>query len=321
MSVSLAYHASHEQFPPSELLQYAIDAEAAGFDAVHSSDHFHPWSVNQGHSGFAFSWIAAAMQATTIPFSMVCAPGQRYHVAIAAQAIATLSEMFPGRYNVELASGEALNESITGEPWPSKDDRNKRLLECVSVIRRLLNGEEVSFDGTIHVREAKIYSLPTQQPKLFCAAISEQTSGWAGQWADGLLTTAGDTDEVLKKKNAFESNGGAGKPVALQYSFSYGQTEQEALDGAYHQWRSNVLPPDQLADLYKPEHFDNAAKNMTRKDMADKMPLITNMEQLFAEIRRLADAGADLISLHNVNRNHTDFINAFAQYKRDWNRN
>src|SRR5688572_26360512 len=126
-AVEIFYHASHEQFPPSELLQLAKMAELAGFDGVHSSDHFHPWSERQGQSGFSFSWIAAAMQATHLPFSMVCAPGQRYHPAIVAQAIATLAEMFPGRFSVELGSGEALNESITGDVWPQKEERNARL--------------------------------------------------------------------------------------------------------------------------------------------------------------------------------------------------
>ncbi len=40
--MEIAYHASHEQFPPSKLLSYAIQAENAGFDTIHSSDHFHP---------------------------------------------------------------------------------------------------------------------------------------------------------------------------------------------------------------------------------------------------------------------------------------
>ncbi|MBC7902856.1 MAG: LLM class flavin-dependent oxidoreductase [Gemmatimonadaceae bacterium] len=131
----LCYHASHEQFAPSRLLKLVIEAEKAGVESIHSSDHFHPWSVAQGQSGFSFAWLGAAMQATTVPFSVVCAPGQRYHPTIVAQSTATLSEMFPGRLNVELGSGEALNEMITGEPWPDKQTRNERLLESVNVIR------------------------------------------------------------------------------------------------------------------------------------------------------------------------------------------
>lgn len=96
----IGYHASHEQFTPSALLQFVQQAESAGFTAINCSDHFHPWSIEQGESGFAFAWLGAAMQSCSLPFSSVCAPGQRYHPAIVAQAIATLGELFPGRYAI-----------------------------------------------------------------------------------------------------------------------------------------------------------------------------------------------------------------------------
>ena len=92
-----------------------------------SSDHFSPWSERQGHSGFAWSWLGAAMATTSLPFGIVNAPGQRYHPAIVAQAAATLTSMFPGRLWVALGTGEASNEHITGDRWPSKLERNARL--------------------------------------------------------------------------------------------------------------------------------------------------------------------------------------------------
>ena len=137
----ISYHASHEQFKPSELLAWAVLAEKAGFDGINSSDHFFPWSERQGESGFSFAWLGAAMQATSLPFGLVCAPGPRYHPAILAQAAATLSEMFPDRFWMALGSGEALNENITGAPWPDKETRNRRLYESADVIKKLLNGD------------------------------------------------------------------------------------------------------------------------------------------------------------------------------------
>jgi alkanesulfonate monooxygenase SsuD/methylene tetrahydromethanopterin reductase-like flavin-dependent oxidoreductase (luciferase family) len=77
--MKLGYYASHEQFPPSDLLKLVQMAEKAGFEAVLSSDRFHPWSNNQGESGFAWSWLGVAMQATNLEFGIVNAPGQRYH--------------------------------------------------------------------------------------------------------------------------------------------------------------------------------------------------------------------------------------------------
>lgn len=312
----IIYHASHEQFAPSELLQYARQAEKACFDGVHSSDHFHPWSERQGQSGFSFSWIAAAMQATKMPYSMVCAPGQRYHPAIVAQAISTLCELFPGRINFELGSGEALNEIITGEKWPSKEIRNQRLHECVGIIRRLLAGEEVHHDGIVKVKSAKLYTLPKKQPLLFCAAITDETCAWAGSWADGLLTTADlDTDKLKHKINGFDENGGRGKPVSVQYAFSYARDKNTAEKEAYHQWRSNVVPRDKLANFKTVKDFDTAAEKVKKEDVLNAIRIYTGIDNLFDDIFKFMYAGADNVILHNISRQQEEFIEDFKKVR------
>ncbi len=168
----IGLHCSHEQIPPSRLLEHAREAEAAGFGAAMSSDHFSPWSERQGESGFSFAFLGAAMEATSLPWGMVCAPGQRYHPAIVAQAIATLAELAPGRLWVALGTGEASNEHITGEPWPPKRVRTARLRECVDVIRALLAGEVVDHEGLVRVDRAKLWTLPAEPPALVGAAVS-----------------------------------------------------------------------------------------------------------------------------------------------------
>jgi len=71
----IGYHVSHEQFAPSELLAFVRAAEEAGFHEAKSSDHFHPWSERQGQSGHAWSWLGAALQATSFPIGVITAPG------------------------------------------------------------------------------------------------------------------------------------------------------------------------------------------------------------------------------------------------------
>src|SRR4029453_6371411 len=134
---AFGFHASHEQVHPRELLAAVQRAEEAGFDAAMCSDHFAPWSERQGHSGFAWSWLGAALQATSLPFGVVNAPGDRYHPAIIAQAAATLAELFPDRFWVALGTVQAMNEHVTANRWPPKPERNARLKECVEVIRAL----------------------------------------------------------------------------------------------------------------------------------------------------------------------------------------
>jgi len=311
----ICYHASHEQFAPSELLALALAAEDAGFGGIHSSDHFHPWSARQGQSGFSLSWIAAALQATTLPFSMVCAPGQRYHPAIVAQAICTLCEMFPGRINFELGSGEAINEKITGEDWPAKEDRNARLMECVQIIRRLMRGEEVNHIGHVKVQHAKLYTLPKHKPELLCAAVSKETCAWAAVWADGLLTTAeNNEEETAAKIMAFRSAGGYGKPVYVQYAFSYSTSKEAAINGAYDQWRSNILPREKLATLTTVEEFDRLGEQTSIDELTSAIPIYTSIKELMGKIDQIKELEVDRIILHNVNRMQKKFIEDFKRF-------
>ena len=134
MNTLIGLHFFHEQHSPSALLRDAHLAAEAGFTIGMCSDHLRPWSERQGHSGFAWSWLGSAMAATPMSFGTVCAPGQRDHPVIIAQAAATLAEMYSDRFWLAVGSGEALNEAITGDTWPSKDERNVRLKECVDVM-------------------------------------------------------------------------------------------------------------------------------------------------------------------------------------------
>lgn len=236
-------HASHEQIPPSDLLAAVVHAEQAGFTAAMCSDHFSPWSVRQGESGFAWSWLGSALQATGhLPFGVVNAPGQRYHPAIIAQAVAGVASMYPGRFWVALGSGEASNEHITGAGWPRKEARNARLRECVDVIRALLSGEEVSHDGLVTVDRARLWTLPPAVPPLIGAACSTATAAWCAQWADGLITVNAPRERLREVVGAYREAGGRG-PAHLQVHLSWAPDEDQALALAHDQWRTNVHAP------------------------------------------------------------------------------
>ncbi len=135
---------------------------------------------------------------TRLTFGGITIPGGwRRHPVVVAQAIATLGEMFPGRVPwVALGSGEALNECVIGTKWPSKATRNARLEEAAHAIRALLNGQRVSHDGELTLRDAQIWSRPVQPTHLMGAALSAETAGWVGDWADGLLTVGANLDQL-----------------------------------------------------------------------------------------------------------------------------
>lgn len=311
--IHICYHASHEQFAPSTLLKWVQQAESAGFHGFFSSDHFHPWSEAQSQAGFSWSWMGAALQATTIPGAMICCPGYRYHPAMVAQAAATLCEMYEGRYWLALGSGEALNERITGLPWPAKDLRNARLRECADVIRALWTGEKVTHRGLVHVEEAKLYTLPKKLPKLFGAAISETTAEWLGGWADGLLTTSRPPDELRRIIEAFHKGGGEGKPVHLKSGLSYASSKEEARLQAHRQWRSVAFSNDLLAELRTPAEFDAAGKRVRPEDMDEMIRISESPDEHAAWIQADIDCGVSEVVLHNIGCNQEEFIADFAE--------
>jgi probable non-F420 flavinoid oxidoreductase len=308
----VAYHASHEQFPPSELLKLAVMAEQAGFNALHCSDHFQPWSNAQGESGFAFAWLGAAMQATNLPCGLVCAPGQRYHPAIVAQALATLAEMFPERVWASLGSGEAINETITGEPWPAKPERNQRLLESYDIISRLLDGETLRADGLVKMEEAKLYTLPKVKPLLVGAAVSAATAGWMGGWADGMVTINKPLPELQEVVDSFRKGGGEGKPIFLKVQISYDRDYDKALQGAFDQWRTNIIDPSLLGDLTRVSQFEAAAQFIKPEHLLDFVHISSDLSEHLANIQAYKDMGFETIVIHNVNRNQETFIQDFG---------
>ncbi len=307
-------HCSHEQIPPSRLLEHARHAEAAGFGAIMSSDHFSPWSERQGESGFAWSWLGAAMATTGLPFGVVNAPGQRYHPAIIAQAAATLCEMFPERLWVALGTGEASNEHITGAPWPDKATRNARLRESVDVMRALFAGETVSHDGLVQVDRAKLHTLPQSPPPLIGPAISVETAGWVGEWADGLATVNQPRAKLEEMIAAFRSNGGEGKRLVLQVHLSWAATEAEAERLAHEQWRTNVFPPPVCWDLEMVEDFDRLALEVTPEQVRETVLVSADPARHVAWLQDLAALGFDEINLHHVGQDLAAFIDAFGEH-------
>lgn len=309
----LGYHASHEQFSPASLLHWAQRADEAGFGAVMCSDHLEPWSQAQGESGFAWSWLGAAMQPTSIPFGTVTAPGDRYHPAIIAQAIATLGVMFPDRFWVALGSGEAINEHVTGNPWPLKDVRNARLRECVDVIRALLAGDTVTHDGLVTVSNARLWSLPETMPAIFGAALSEETARFVGTWADGMITVQAPPDALRPKIAAFREAAGEDAPVYIQSHISWAPTDEEARGNAFDQWKTNVTAGDLGADLRSPAHFAAATAHVRPDDLDQAVRISADLGQHRNWIEQDLSLGVQGIFLHNVGRNQEQFIDTFGE--------
>ncbi|CAN5290172.1 TIGR03885 family FMN-dependent LLM class oxidoreductase [soil metagenome] len=309
----IGFHCSHEQIAPAQLLRDVQHAEQAGFTAGMSSDHFSPWSERQNESGFAWSFLGAALATTNLPFGVVNAPGQRYHPAIIAQAIATLAQMFPGRFWAALGSGEASNERITGATWPRKEVRDQRLIECVDVIRRLLQGEEVNHDGLIQVNRAKLWTLPDTVPDLVGPAVTAATAARHAAWADALITVNQPAETLQQVMDAYRNAGGRG-PTRLQIHLSWAPTEGEALAIAHDQWRNNVFAPPVSWDLETVEAFDVIGENVAPEQVMNSVRVSSDLGQHAAWLHEYLEQGWDELYLHFVGQRQAGFIDAFGEH-------
>lgn len=288
-------------------------AARAGFAHAMCSDHFAPWSERQGHSGYTWSWLGAALHATPLSFGTVCAPGQRYHPAIIAQAAATLAEMFGDRFWLSIGSGEALNETITGHGWPPKSDRNARLRESADVMRALWAGETVNMRGHVTVKDARLWVRPAKPPLLLGAAITPATARFLGEWADGLITVAGPRDSMQQVIDAFRETGG-NKPIFLQVTLSFARSDDEARAAAMDQWRQGVVGPEKIADLTSPAEFDREAANAKPADVADKVRISSDVQRQLDWLHEDLAMGFERLYVHNVARDHLErFIDVWAE--------
>lgn len=317
---TLGYAAMFEQFHPTDLLRWAREAEDAGFASVIASDHFHPWTPQQGQAGFVWAWMGALGASTNLRFGPgVTSPGFRYHPAILAQASATLAAMFPGRFYLGVGAGEAVNEHIVGEYWPEAAARSERLLEGIEIIQKLFSGKVVKYKGAHFTLEsAKLYTLPDTPPPIYVATSGPVNSERTGRTCDGIITV-GAPDEKLKMLLARFEKGAreAGKDPArmariIQLHVSWAESHQAAVDQAVREWpnggmrfpKADIRNPEDfaaMAELVRPEHFEGRV--FCSADLAEHA----------AHVQHFIDLGFDEVYVHNVGRNQHEFIAAYGR--------
>jgi G6PDH family F420-dependent oxidoreductase len=310
--MKIGYFLSCEENGPGELLAQARAAERAGFQGLWISDHYHPWNGEQGESPFVWAVIGALAEATErVPVTTaVTCPTVRIHPAVIAQAAATAAVMLPGRFNLGVGSGEALNEQVLGDDWPEADVRLEMLEEAIEVMRELWSGEVVSREGKHYrVRHARIYTLPEAPPPILVSGFGPKSVDLAGRVGDGFVTTSPDADSIER----FRAAGGAGKPVQAGAKVCYAGDEAEARQAVHRLWPNDGLPGELAQVLPTPEHFEQAAELVSEERLAETLPCGPDLERHIESIQEYADAGVDELYVQQIGGWHDDFFEAYAR--------
>jgi G6PDH family F420-dependent oxidoreductase len=307
---SIGYFLSCEEFGPRELVRQARMAQQAGFERLWISDHFHPWNDQQGNSPFVWSVIGALSEATTLPITTaVTCPTLRTHPAVIAQASATAGAQCPGGFTLGVGSGEALNEHIFGDRWPSAPIRQEMLREAIGLIRELYTGREVNHRGRHYtVEQARLYTLPEQAVPIYVSAFGPAAAELAGQIGDGLCTTMPDP-ELLR---IFREAGGDAKPTQAGMKVCWAPTVDEGVDTAARLWPNELLPGQLAQELPRPRDFEAASSLVPRESVAQHFPCGPDPERHVSAARGFLDAGIDELYVAQIGPDQERFFEFWA---------
>jgi G6PDH family F420-dependent oxidoreductase len=296
------YFCGHEQWQPETLVQHAVLAEQAGFDGLLVSEHFHPWVDDHGSAGFAFSTIGAIAQATERVrlTTGVTTPLFRFHPAIVAQAAATLDRLSGGRFDLGVGTGENLNEGPLGYPFPKYAERAARMSEALEIMRRLLDGEKLSFEGE-HYRtdRARLYSPPIGDVPIFMAAGGPKSAGLAARRAEGIITSVkvpADTFErVIEPARAAAAEAGRPEPKILATRWSIHADDDDQAWEALRAWRG-LRAPGRLQAV-DPRELREKADELPREDVLGKYSRVAGPHDIIETYRELiTEVHADIVT-------------------------
>ncbi len=320
--LKLGWKAGTEQYPPQELLEYAVAADAAGFDTLNVSDHFQPWS-EQGQGSFTWTWLgAAAVQTKRIELGtgLTC-PILRYHPAIVAQAAATLACFAPNRSYLAVGTGEALNEYAATGFWPEFDERRERMVEAVDLIRQLWRGGEVTFEGEYYeTQKARLYTPPPSPIPLLVSSLVPDSAAVAGAIGDGLLTVGGHKPEHYHELLGQFEDGAreAGKdpsqmPRTIELTVAYTDDEQGALEQFKRYWAGTMIPALFSERIYTPKQSqENGA--VVEADAIRKHACISNRpEDHLAFAQQYIDLGFDTLFFHCPGPDQRGFLGRYGR--------
>lgn len=305
--VELGYTLSSEEFRANELVALARRAEETGFSFASISDHFHPWLDAQGHAPFVWSILGGIAQSTERIEIMtgVTAPIIRIHPAIIAQAVATVADMLPGRFNFGVGTGEYLNEHITGEHWPPISRRQEMLIEALALIRELWQGGYTTHYGEFYtVENARLYTLPETLPPILIAAGGTESAALAGQHGDGLINTSPDKEVVQTYLDA----GGSKEPTYGQLTVCWGADEDKAAETALEVWGYSALPGQVKQELALPLYFEQGTELVTVETIRESIVCGPDPRKFLDGIREFADAGFTHVYLHQVGPDQEGFF-------------
>jgi alkanesulfonate monooxygenase SsuD/methylene tetrahydromethanopterin reductase-like flavin-dependent oxidoreductase (luciferase family) len=300
----------HPAFSPTLLPDYARKAEAAGFDEL--------WLWDDCFLPGAFTSAAVALASTErLRVGIGILPATVHNPLFAAMEITTLACLYPGRIIPGFGHGVG--------SWMNQIDAAPRssltaIEETVTVVRRLLAGEMVTFAGQeVRMDNVQMQRVADYVPPLLVGAMREKTLQLGGRVGDGVVLTeisspdyvrftrqhmnAPDKQVVVYMQARVSPDGRSAREAirpALLPGMAYAEPQLRAA-GLYEESRAILqLPPEQAAAAI-PEAWLSLLS-------ASGTP-----EQAAASIMALGEAGATSVVLQ-PQIDHPECLDEYARY-------
>lgn len=302
------YFLSCEEYGPAELVRQARLAEEAGFEALWISDHFHPWLDEQGQAGFVWSLIGAVSQVTSLPVTTaVTCPLMRQHPAVVAQAAATSALLTGNRFTLGVGTGEALNEHIFGDAWPSAEERLGMLEEAVALMRDMFSGKLISHYGKHYtVETARLYSVPDEPPPIYMSGFGDKAIKLAARIADGYMSVQPNPDFV----RLYRESGGGDRPAQGGLKVAWHPDAGQARKTMHRLWPTDAIPGEAVQLLPLPRQFGQLAQ-MVSEDMISA-PCGPDPATHVDGVRAFTEAGFDEVYVGQVGGEAEGFFEFYA---------
>lgn len=169
-------------FPAAAVADYARRLETAEIEQL--------WLIEDCFFTAGVSLAATALAVTNdLTVGIGIMPAVARNPAITAMEIATLCNLAPGRFVPGIGHGVQEWMEQIGARTPSP---LATLDETITVVKRLLAGDEVTFDGReVSLAGVRLDQPPTEVPRVVAGVQQERSLALAGRVADGVILVEG----------------------------------------------------------------------------------------------------------------------------------
>jgi coenzyme F420-dependent glucose-6-phosphate dehydrogenase len=179
-------------------------------------------------------------------------------------------------------------------------------------MRRLLDGEKLTYDGDYYVTDrAKLYSPPLGPVPILLAAGGPKSAALAGEKAEGVITSVKDPAEtvanVIDPLRAAADEAGRPSPTVLATRWSIQAADEDEAWEALYSWRG-LRAPGRL-EAVDPQTLRERADELPREEVLGRYSLVNSVDDIVSVYRPLVDdLGADIVTFQMASLDQTALI-------------